>query len=33
MSRELKVIPLLAKNIKVMGAIFSVETGKLAPVI
>ena len=31
--QRIESYPLLAKNIKVMGAIFSVETGKLAPVI
>ena len=31
--QRIESYPLLAKNIKVMGAIFSVESGKLAPVI
>ena len=31
--QRIESYPLLAKNIKVMGAIFDVETGKLAPVI
>lgn len=32
-TQRIESYPLLAKNIKVMGAIFSVETGKLSPVI
>jgi len=31
--QRIESYPLLAKNIKVMGAVFDVETGKLAPVI
>jgi len=31
--QRIESYPLLAKNVKVMGAIFSVETGKLSPVI
>ena len=31
--QRIKSYPLLAKNVKVMGAVFNVETGKLAPVI
>ena len=31
--QRIESYPLLAKNIKVMGAVFSVETGKLTPVI
>ena len=31
--QRIESYPLLAKNVKVMGAVFNVETGKLAPVI
>ena len=31
--QRIESYPLLAENVKVMGAIFSVETGKLSPVI
>jgi carbonic anhydrase len=31
--QRIESYPLLAKNVKVMGAVFDVETGKLAPVI
>ena len=31
--QRIESYPLLAKNVKVMGAIFSVETGQLSPVI
>ena len=31
--QRIESYPLLAKNVKVMGAVFSVETGKITPVI
>jgi carbonic anhydrase len=31
--QRIESYPLLAKNVKVMGAVFSVETGTLTPVI